>query len=59
MFNTYMRQNYVSKTVKEYVAFLKDFTEPKEDGEDVWPVNDYPLLELNLTVNLKWKPKKG
>lgn len=30
MFNTYMRQNFVRGTVKDYLLFLRNFTTPEE-----------------------------
>lgn len=58
MFNTFMRQNVVAGTVETYCLFLRNFTVPAENDENIWLVNNYPLLELNLTVNQAWKKKK-
>lgn len=46
-----MRQNVVAGTVDTYCHFLRNFTVPSENDDDIWLVNNYPLLELNLTVN--------
>ena len=51
MFNTYMRTNVVKGTIDEYCLFLRNFSVPDEDDPNIWSINDYPLLEINLTVN--------
>lgn len=56
MFNTYMRDNLVTKNIDNYCAFIKKFTRPSDSSEDdVWMTNSFPLLVLNLQVN----PNKG
>lgn len=56
MFNTYMRENVLRRSVELWCEFVRGFVEPK--GERIWRINDYPMLILNLEVNLNFKKKK-
>lgn len=51
MFNTYMRKDFVEGTIDNWCDFIKKFTVPKENEENIWSINDYPLLIINLCVN--------
>lgn len=37
---------------------MKKFTVPDKIDENIWRVNDYPMLVINLEVNLNFKRKK-
>ena len=48
MFNTFIRNNIVDFNIRDYVDFLKHFTIPEEDEENIWPINNYPLIVITL-----------
>ncbi|CAK93776.1 unnamed protein product (macronuclear) [Paramecium tetraurelia] len=56
MFTNYIRENVVKWNCIAWVDFIKKFTTPKQ-GE-YWRINDYPLMILNLEVNLSFKRSK-
>ena len=64
MFNTYLRDNVLRQGVESWCTFVRRFTVPDRIDESIWQVNDYPMLVLNLEVNLNYrrrrdKPPKG
>jgi dynein heavy chain len=58
MFNTYLRDNVLRQGVESWCAFVRRFTVPERIDENIWKVNDYPIIVLNLEVNLNFKRKK-
>jgi dynein heavy chain len=58
MFNSYLRENVLRQGVESWCAFVRKFTVPDKIDENIWRVNDYPMIVLNLEVNLNFKRKK-
>lgn len=58
MINTFVRDNLVKRTVDEYCEFLRRFNVPKEGDSEIWRINEYPLLVINLVVNPNFKRKR-
>ncbi len=64
--NTFIRENLVHRTINDYCDYLKKFTIPfmpnnyskLNDDSDLWQINDFPLLIVNLIVNSNFKKKK-
>jgi len=44
MFNTYIRNNVVKNNIDNWCDFIKKFTIPDYESNDIWMINDYPLL---------------
>ena len=44
--------------MESWIDFVKKFTVPEKIDENIWKVNDYPMLVINLEVNLNFKRKK-
>lgn len=45
-------------TINNWCNFIKKFTVPSENEPDIWSINDYPLLIINLCVNEDFYNKK-
>ncbi|KAM3134228.1 hypothetical protein pb186bvf_013648 [Paramecium bursaria] len=58
MFNSFLRENVLRQNCESWVNFIKKFTYPPSQGEGIWKINDYPMIILNLEVNLQFKRKK-
>lgn len=57
MLNTYVRNFLLSNNIQDWCQFVQKFTIPAQDAEDIWLINDYPLLSINLEVNTKLQDK--
>jgi hypothetical protein len=55
--NTYLRE-FVDLSIKEWVSFIKLFTNPNLSQDELWKVNTYPFIVIHLAVKKKEK-KKG
>lgn len=44
MFNTYIRNNVVKNNIDDWCDFIKKFTIPDYESDEIWMINDYPLL---------------
>ena len=55
-----MRYLLIIKISHYKIRFVKKFTVPDENqvNKDVWQINEFPLLILNLQVNLTKTKKK-
>jgi hypothetical protein len=58
MFNTFIRDNVLRYSVESWCDFIKKFTVPIEDDSSIYLINSYPIMVLNLEVNLNFKRKK-
>lgn len=58
MFNAYLRENVLRQGVESWIDFVKKFTVPDKIDGNIWKVNDYPMIVINLEVNLNFKKKK-
>jgi dynein heavy chain len=59
MFNVYLRTNVVKLQIAKWCIFLKNFTVPEEKDQNIWRINDYPLIVLNMSIKDKKKQKKN
>lgn len=55
--NTYLRE-FVSLSIRDWVEFVKLFTMPASSDENLWRVNDEPLVIIHLSIKKKDKKKK-
>lgn len=59
MFNTAVRENVIKGNIQDYCDFVKKFTLPIEkDKDNIWTINNFPLIILKLQVNLTKNKKK-
>jgi hypothetical protein len=54
--NAYLRE-FVKISIYDYVNFIKDFTNPNLNNDELWKVNDVPYIIIHLGVQKK-KSKK-
>lgn len=57
MMNTYVRNFLVTNNVQDWCSFVQKFTVPDYETDEMWQINDYPLLSINLEVNTKLQDK--
>ena len=50
--NTYLRE-FVKISIYDYVDFIKDFTNPNLNNDELWRVNDVPYVIIHLGVQKK------
>jgi hypothetical protein len=50
--NTYLRE-FVKISIYDYVNFIKDFTNPNLNNDELWRVNDVPYVIIHLGVQKK------
>lgn len=50
--NTYLRE-FVKISIYDYVNFIKDFTNPNLNNDELWRVNDVPYIVIHLGVQKK------
>lgn len=55
--NTYLRE-FVDLSIKEWVNFIKLFTNPNLSQDELWKVNTHPFIIIHLSVKKKEKKKK-
>jgi hypothetical protein len=58
MLNTYLRE-FVQASIKDWVDFVKSFTKPKLDEDELWKLNTEPFIIINLDKFKDKKAKKG
>ena len=58
MFHTSVRDQVLRFSCESWCDFVKKFTVPLEGDSNIWRVNDFPLLVMNMEVNLNFKRKK-
>jgi hypothetical protein len=56
--NTYLRE-FVQISIDDWVEFIKYFTMPDLNNDQLWKVNETPFLVIHLSVRKKDKKKKG
>lgn len=56
--NTYLRE-FVQISINDWVDFIKYFTDPNLSNDELWRVNECPLVQIHLSVKKKDKKKKG
>ena len=47
--NSFLRE-FVSTSIHDWVAFVKSFTVPKYQNDELWPLSQTSLLQINLSV---------
>ena len=55
--NTYLRE-FVNLSINDWVGFIKYFTMPDHNNDELWKVNDTPFVVISLSVKKKEKNKK-
>lgn len=55
--NTYLRE-FVQISINDYVAFIKDFTVPKDSEGELWSVSKEPFIIIHLSLHKKAKKGK-
>jgi hypothetical protein len=58
MLNTYLRE-FVQASIADWVNFIKSFTKPKLDENQLWKLNTEPFIIINLDKFKDKKAKKG
>jgi len=56
--NTYLRE-FVQLSIKDWVEFIKVFTMPDPNNDDLWRINDQSFVIIHLSIKKKEKKKKG
>lgn len=59
MFNEDVRQMIVQGNLNDYRHFIRNFAVPRPEKGELWLINNFPLIILNLTVNINVKKHKG
>lgn len=57
MLNTYVRNFLLTNNIQDWCQFVQKFTIPPQDAQDIWLINDFPLLSINLEVNTRLQDK--
>lgn len=55
--NTYLR-DFVSLSIDDWVNFIKMFTAPNLSNDELWRMNDVPLVIIHLSIKKKAKVDK-
>jgi hypothetical protein len=55
--NTYLRE-FVNLSIDDWVGFIKYFTMPDHNNDELWKVNDTPFVVISLSIKKKEKNKK-
>ena len=55
--NTYLRE-FVRLSINDWEKFIKYFTNPNLNNDELWKVNDTPCIVIHLSIKKKEK-KKG
>ena len=55
--NTYLRE-FVQLSINDWVEFVKSFTNPNLNNDELWPCNETPLIIFQLSIKRKDKKKK-
>jgi hypothetical protein len=55
--NTYLRE-FVDLSIKDWVEFIKLFTNPNLNNDELWKVNEFPFVIIHLSIKKKEKKKK-
>jgi len=55
--NTYLRE-FVDLSITDWVEFIKLFTNPNLNNDELWKVNSYPFVIIHLSIKKKEKKKK-
>jgi hypothetical protein len=55
--NTYLRE-FVRVSIDDWVAFMKSFTHPKYDNNELWKVQTTPMIVIHLNFKMKEDDKK-
>jgi hypothetical protein len=58
MFRTYTEESVLHLNIHQWVDFIKCFNAPTEGLSSPWRMWEWPILYLNLTVNLNVRKKK-
>jgi hypothetical protein len=53
--NSFLRE-FVSTSITDWVAFVKTFTKPKYENDELWSLSKSPLLQVNISII---KPNKS
>ena len=56
--NTYLRE-FVDLSITDWVEFIKFFTMPDMNNDELWRVNDTPFIVISLSIKKKSKNAKG
>ena len=55
--NTYLRE-FVDLSIKDWVEFIKLFTSPSLNNDELWKMNEHPFVVIHLSIKKKEKKKK-
>lgn len=55
--NSYLRE-FVQLSINDWVEFVKSFTNPNLNNDELWPCNETPLIIFHLSIKKKDKKKK-
>ena len=47
--NSFLRE-FVSTSITDWVAFVKSFTEPNYDQDELWALSQTPLLQISVSI---------
>ena len=54
--NTYLRE-FVENSINDWVNFIKSFTTPKYEQEELWKLSEYPMIIIHIHMNKSGKKK--
>lgn len=55
--NTYLRE-FVKLSIEDWVSFIRHFTNPNLNNDELWKVNDKPCIIIHLRIKRPEKKKK-
>ena len=55
--NTYLRE-FVDLSITDWVKFMRMFTNPNLNNDELWKVNEHPFVVIHLSIKKKEKKKK-
>ena len=55
--NTFLRE-FVQTSINDWVTFVKNYTLPNYDRNELWNINTEPMVTINLSIKQAKKEKK-
>jgi hypothetical protein len=54
--NTYLRE-FVENSINDWVKFIRSFTNPNYEKEQLWKLSEYPMIVIHIHMNKGGKKK--
>lgn len=56
--NTYLRE-FVKLSIEDWVSFIRNFTNPNLNNDELWKVNNTPCIIIHLRIKRPEKKSKN